>query len=149
MLQSAKILLAKYPEEFTLTDLEEHIDDLLSRFRNKALKDTVFRVGCDLSRKLGPDDRLVAPIKEAIKAGLPYDKILYTLVCGFYFRATDETKHYFSADLKFYDDFKPYIEYLLTNICQFDPEKNKTLFQKALVYSMEINKQYKPRVLIH
>jgi len=149
MLQSARILLAKFPEEFTLTDLEEHIDDLLSRFRNKALKDTVFRVGCDLSRKLGPDDRLVAPIKEAIQAGLPYDKILYTLVCGFYFRATDETKHYFSADLKFYDDFKPYIEYLLTNICQFDPEKNKTLFQKALVYSMEINKQYKPRVLIH
>lgn len=148
MLQSAVILLHKYPEEFTKADLEEHIDDLLSRFRNQALKDTVFRIGCDLNRKLGPDDRLVAPIQEAIQADLPYDKILYALVCGFYFRATDETGQYFSADMKFYDNFKPDIEYLLTKVCHFDPKKNKTLLQKARVDSREINQQYRPKVLI-
>jgi mannitol-1-phosphate 5-dehydrogenase len=148
MIQSATILLFKYPEEFTLADLEEHIDDLLTRFRNKALKDTVFRVGCDLNRKLGPDDRLVAPIREAIQADLPYDQILYALVCGFYFRAKDESGHYYPADLKFYDNFKPDIKYLLTKVCHLNPLKNKDIFLKARDYCKEINKQYKPEVLI-
>ncbi len=49
MLQSAAILMRIYPGEFTMQDLTDHIDDLLSRFRSIALKDTVFRVGC------GPD----------------------------------------------------------------------------------------------
>ena len=148
MHQSAVILLNKYPEEFTMADLEEHIEDLLNRFRNKALKDTVFRLGCDLNRKLGPDDRLVAPLLEAIRADLPCDKILYALVCGFYFRATDETGHYHPADLKFYDNFKPDTGYLLTRVCHFDPIKNRELFQKAMVYSREINEKYKPEVTI-
>jgi mannitol-1-phosphate 5-dehydrogenase len=148
MLQSAAILHNKYPEEFTTADLEEHIDDLLSRFRNKALKDTVFRVGCDLNRKLGPDDRLIAPIMEAILTDLNYNKILYALVCGFYFRAKDETGHYYTADLKFYNNFKPDIEYLLTMVCQFDPLRNNELYRKARIYCKVINKQYKPEVSI-
>ncbi|MEI6142075.1 MAG: NAD-binding protein, partial [Mariniphaga sp.] len=71
MLQSADILRAAYPDDFTAADLEVHIDDLVSRFRNKALKDTIFRVGCDLYRKLGPEDRLMAPINAAIKLHKP------------------------------------------------------------------------------
>lgn len=148
MLESSSILIKIYPLEFTMEDLADHIDDLLARFRNKALKDTVFRLGCDLMRKLGPEDRLVAPITEAIRSGLPYDKILYVLVCGFYFRAKDETGHYHPADLKFYNNFIPDIEYLLTKICNFDPLKNKELFQKAGNLCLEINRQYKPEVSI-
>jgi mannitol-1-phosphate 5-dehydrogenase len=148
MVQSAAILMRIYPGEFSMEDLQDHIDDLLSRFRNRALKDTVFRVGCDLIRKLGPDDRLVAPITEAIRSDLPCDRILYALVCGFYFRAKDETGRYHPADLQFYDNLKPDIIYLLTKICNFDPEKNKNLFLKAREYCMEINRQYKPEVSI-
>jgi mannitol-1-phosphate 5-dehydrogenase len=105
-------------------------------------------VGCDLSRKLGPDDRLVAPIKEAIRSDLPYDRILYALVCGFYFRAKDETGSYHPADLKFYDNFKPDIEYLLTKVCNLNHEKNKELFRKARNYCIKINQQYRPEVTI-
>jgi mannitol-1-phosphate 5-dehydrogenase len=56
MLQSAAILVELYPEEFTVQQLEDHIDDLLKRFQNKALGDTIFRVGCDLYRKLSADE---------------------------------------------------------------------------------------------
>ena len=41
----------------------EHVEDLLSRFANKALGDTVCRVGRDPIRKLGPNDRLIGSAK--------------------------------------------------------------------------------------
>jgi mannitol-1-phosphate 5-dehydrogenase len=148
MLQSAKVLMNIHHGEFTMKELKEHIDDLLCRFQNKALKDTVFRVGCDLIRKLGPDDRLVAPIKQSVRLDLPCDKILYALVCGFYFRAKDENGKYHPADLKFYDNFKPDTGYLLTRFCHFDLLKNKGLIQKARDYCLEINRQYKPEISI-
>jgi mannitol-1-phosphate 5-dehydrogenase len=149
MLQSASVLMRIHPGEFTMEDLADHIDDLLSRFRSKTLKDTVFRVGCDLMRKLGPDDRLVAPITEAIRSDLPYDKILYALICGFYFRAKDETDRYHPADLKFYSSFIPDIEYLLAKVCDFDPGKNRELFEKARDFCKEINHRYRPEVIIN
>lgn len=39
--------------------LLEHVDDLLSRFANRALGDTVERVGRDPERKMQPEDRLL------------------------------------------------------------------------------------------
>jgi hypothetical protein len=45
MLQAAHILQKLYPEEFTRASLEDHVDDLLNRFQNSSLKDTVFREG--------------------------------------------------------------------------------------------------------
>lgn len=149
MQQSASVLMKIHPGEFTTEDLETHIDDLLSRFRSKTLRDTVLRVGCDLMRKLGPEDRLVAPITKAIRTGLPFDKILYALVCGFYFRAKDESGNFHPSDLKFYNDFKPDIGYLLTRFCGFDPVKNKTLFSKARDFCVEINLHYRPEVNIN
>jgi mannitol-1-phosphate 5-dehydrogenase len=149
MQQSSSILMKIHPVEFTTEDLEAHIDDLLSRFRSKALRDTVFRVGCDLVRKLAPEDRLVAPITEGRRTGLPYDKILYALVCGFYFRAIDESGKFHPSDLKFYEIFKPDIGYLLTKICGFNEEKDKMLFRQAWEICNEINHRYRPEVIIN
>jgi mannitol-1-phosphate 5-dehydrogenase len=50
--------------------LDAHIDDLLRRFANVALGDTVFRVGRDPIRKLGKDDRLVGAARAALDAGV-------------------------------------------------------------------------------
>ena len=86
MLQSADILMALYPGEFTSARLEAHIDDLLYRFRNKALGDTIFRVGCDLYRKLSPEDRIVAPIKAAISLNKPYNLILNSTADSCFFQ---------------------------------------------------------------
>jgi mannitol-1-phosphate 5-dehydrogenase len=120
MLQSANILMALYPNEFTKDNLEAHADDLLHRFRNKALGDTVFRVGCDLYRKLSPEDRMVAPIKAAIALNKPYDLILEALVSGISFRAKDENANYLPSDEAFFKDSESGINHILKNVCKLN-----------------------------
>jgi mannitol-1-phosphate 5-dehydrogenase len=117
MMQSADILIALYPVEFTHSQLTAHIDDLLCRFRNKALGDTVFRVGCDLYRKLSPDDRLSAPIKSAISLNKPFDLILNSLIAGISFRARDENGNFFPTDKIFFSEAELGINHVLRNIC--------------------------------
>jgi mannitol-1-phosphate 5-dehydrogenase len=50
--------------------LRTHAQDLRRRFANRALGDTIFRLGRDPARKLGPTDRLVAPARLAEQAGV-------------------------------------------------------------------------------
>lgn len=118
MLQSAEILRSLYPEEFTLTQLKEHIDDLICRFRNKSLKDTLFRVGCDLYRKLGPEDRLAAPVHAAVRLGKPYHLILNAIIAGISFRAKDENGNYFPSDRLFFEEAVRGPRYILENVCK-------------------------------
>ncbi|MCX6227435.1 MAG: mannitol-1-phosphate 5-dehydrogenase [Bacteroidia bacterium] len=131
MLQSADILMKKYPGEFSKQGLTEHIDDLLSRFQNKALGDTIFRVGCDLFRKLGPEDRMAGAIKAAIDFNLPYDKILFALVCGLHFRAADENGNMLPQDIEFAGLVEKGVSKVLSTICGFDPTQNSRLFEEA------------------
>ena len=118
MQQSAEILMALYPDEFTKEQLDEHIDDLLQRFMNRSLGDTVFRVGCDLYRKLGPEDRLAAPVHAAIRLNKPYDLILNAIKAGIQFRATDDNGNYFPADKQFFQEAKKGTRYILENVCR-------------------------------
>jgi mannitol-1-phosphate 5-dehydrogenase len=138
MLQAADILIKKYPKEFTLKDLEEHINDLLFRFQNKALGDTIFRVGCDLMRKLGPEDRISGAIKSAIEFDLPYDKILYALICGCHFRATDKDGNMFNGDQEFIRVYEKGIKSILTIVCGFNEIQNSKLIKGAEVIETRI-----------
>ncbi len=144
MVQSAEILKKEYPGEFTTKDLEDHIDDLLKRFMNKALGDTIYRVGRDLLRKLGPEDRLVGAIKMGLAHNMNVDKILYALVCGFYFRAVDESGDMFEKDIEFVEKyFKKGIGHILANVCGFSKEKHRDIIWKCKEYSEEIKALYK------
>lgn len=127
MLQAADILLTKYPEEFTYNALVEHIDELLYRFQNKALGDTIFRVGCDLIRKLGPEDRLVGAMSLAIEYKLPFDKIMDALIAGSKFRATDENGNMLPSDLQFVKTYDKGIVEVLTTVCGFENTEKLTL----------------------
>jgi mannitol-1-phosphate 5-dehydrogenase len=89
MEQAARILLERYPAVFTSQAIAKHIDDLLHRFRNKALGDTIFRVGRDLGRKLRYDDRLMGAIILAERGGFPWDAIAKAYRAGMGFQATD------------------------------------------------------------
>ena len=101
MLQSADILRSVYPGEFTAEDLEDHIDDLILRFRNKALRDTLFRIGHDLTRKLASGDRFIGALNLALQTGKPFDKILKAMSFGFTFSAKDEDGNAFPSDSEF------------------------------------------------
>jgi len=148
MKQSAAILSKKYPAEFSEQELEVHILELLQRFMNRDLKDTVFRVGCDLRRKLSKDDRMVYPIQAGRKLGMQTEKILYALVCGFYFRARDERGDFHPDDSSLFTDFSTDIEELLTNISGFETEKDKTLLTLVREYCADINTKFAPETKI-
>jgi mannitol-1-phosphate 5-dehydrogenase len=121
MLQSMDILKAAYPLDFTAADLEDHIDDLIFRFRNKALKDTIYRVGHDLTRKLRSDDRFMGAIHLAMQFGMPYDLILKAMSFGLFFTAADEVGNRFASDIKFLDSIVKDFELSLIELLGFDP----------------------------
>jgi len=129
MLQSSDILKEAYPGEFTDADLIDHIDDLLFRFRNKALQDTVFRVGQDLPRKLGFDDRFMGSIHLAMQYGKPYNKILTAMSYGLSFRAKDETGNYFPADINFINSLARDFKSTLTDLSGFDPVSDQKIIE--------------------
>lgn len=68
MQESARALSKKYGVE--LDSILLHIQDLLNRFTNAALKDTCKRVGGDPARKLSPADRLIGSSSLAIEIGV-------------------------------------------------------------------------------
>lgn len=123
MVQSAAALLAEYPEVFTRQNLDDHIDDLLERFQNVALGDTIFRVGRDLPRKLYRDDRVLGAAKLCIKHKLPYDAIIDVFIAGLRFQAKDESGLLFPEDerlLKAREEKG--LEWVLLNICTLHPD---------------------------
>ena len=138
MLQAANILLKKYPGEFTVESLTDHIDDLLKRFQNKALGDTIFRVGCDLQRKLGAEDRLAGAIHVARELKLPYHLILKALICGCHFKATDESGNRLLSDREFDTIYAKGIKAVLTSICGFDEVAVNQLISDAIAFDKSL-----------
>jgi len=138
MLQAADILRSEYPGDFSVSDLTGHIDDLLFRFRNRALGDTVYRVGSDLKRKLGREDRLAGCIIMARNRGKPFDKILKVLVCACRFMASNEEGKYFPGDLEFKTIYNRGIEHVLKDVCRFDPHTEMDLFAEAVKLDKEL-----------
>ena len=138
MHQSATILEALYPGDFTMKDLEAHISDLLFRFRNIALKDTLYRVGQDRPRKLGPDDRFVGMIRLAQQQGMACGKILEAMAYAFCFKSTDETGNRSSDDLLFDDILSQGVEVPLLNVCGFDPQEDQELIDEFIRYYNKI-----------
>lgn len=132
MLQSAEILHVVYPTDFSFEELENHIDDLLVRFQNRALQDTIFRVGKDLPRKLSVDDRFVGIIRLAIDKGMNYDKILEAMTYGLFFKSTDDNGQMSASDINFFEMLSSDFEGTIMKICGI----NKSLFE-------EINNKYK------
>ena len=96
----------------------EHIEDLLSRFANKALGDTVCRVGRDPIRKLGPNDRLIGSAKLVSK----YDIEPVNICKGI----TAALKYDYSEDpsaCQLADSIKQKgIDFVFKNICKIDPQ---------------------------
>jgi mannitol-1-phosphate 5-dehydrogenase len=124
MLQSSEILKALYPDEFTEEHLRDHIEDLIARFQNRALGDTVYRVGSDLQRKLSYNDRLLAPFHAGIKLKMPVDKIAKAIWYGVHFRAKDEKGKYFPGDIEFFSMIREKgLKQTLKALCKLDEYK--------------------------
>ncbi len=103
MEEAAAALHAEYPDALPRDELRAHIADLLDRFSNRALGDTVYRVGRDLRRKLGPEDRLLGAMRLAARHGLPFQNIAEAFAAATRFDARDENGRAFPADASFLD----------------------------------------------
>ena len=118
MWESARALIGKYPDEFTEENQGAHIEDLLSRFANKALGDTIYRVGRDVARKLSREDRVIGALLCDIEQGV---EPRYTALCaaaGMRFRAVDESGEMFAGDAKFAAEVWPLgVEYIVDSVC--------------------------------
>jgi mannitol-1-phosphate 5-dehydrogenase len=88
MYQSSEALRAEY--DVPIEEIIEHADDLISRFGNTGLGDTVERVARDPMRKLMADDRLLGSALLCIKLGLPYDAIVECIRCALNYNNPDD-----------------------------------------------------------
>ncbi len=122
MTESACALNAAYPDDLPYRELLHHIDDLLYRFTNKGLGDTLHRVGRDLYRKLGKDDRLIGAILMAHVRDLPYPCIADAVSAAVGFGVPDETGALYPADAEFLEKEAPKgLRQVLETVCGLDP----------------------------
>jgi mannitol-1-phosphate 5-dehydrogenase len=123
MWESARALIDAYPDEFTEANQGTHIEDLLSRFCNRALGDTVYRVGRDVQRKLGPDDRVIGALRFDAAHRVPAPVTTLCAAAGMLFRATDESGRVFDRDRGFAESVYPRgVEHVLQSVCGLHPD---------------------------
>ena len=100
MMTSAAALVAKFGEGVR-ENVESNVTDLLFRFQNRALKDTVARVGADPVRKLRRNDRIVGAALFAIEQGVDPAPIVRGIAAALKFdRAEDATAPELQAALR-------------------------------------------------
>jgi mannitol-1-phosphate 5-dehydrogenase len=132
MLQSASVLARVYPDDLPFMELEDHVDDLIKRFRNVALQDTIFRVGSDLIRKLGIDDRFMGAVSLARDRSMPYNLIINAMSFGFRFKAKDEEGRMFPDDIKFHEAAKFNLKSVFTDLLEFDAVKDSSVINELI-----------------
>ena len=125
MQEAGKALIKHYPSEFNKKNIEEHIEDLLNRFANKMLGDTVFRVGRDLNRKLSSDDRCIGALRLIVNNGGNPEPVCRVIAAALCFKAKDESGNLFPADEEFYKELNSRgINFMLSDLCKLDAEKD-------------------------
>jgi len=134
MHESAFALHKQYPHELSLPDLQEHINDLLRRFANRALGDTVYRVGRDLPRKLAPNDRCMGALRLVCAQGGNPAPICAVIAAALRFTARDEHGRLFPADEEFHRQLQSTgVSATLQRVCGLDPARDAHLL--ALILS--------------
>jgi mannitol-1-phosphate 5-dehydrogenase len=124
----------EYPGAYSRKDLAEHIEDLLGRFKNRALGDTVYRVGRDLPRKLSRDDRVIGAMLLCVKQNVPFPGIAAVYAAALDFAAPDEQGALFPEDLRFRSELLPLgIEEILRQVSQLD---TKNEFDKKVAEAL-------------
>ncbi|GAB4112747.1 MAG: mannitol-1-phosphate 5-dehydrogenase [Candidatus Caldatribacteriota bacterium] len=140
MLQSARALNQAYPDDLPMNDLETHIEDLLARFQNRALRDTIYRVGRDLYRKLHKNERIIGSIILAEKNTIDWEEQAKIFKAALQFRAKDEYGQLFPGDRIFMEKELPLgIEHILRKVSRLNLSNRieAKVFQKIINYSLD------------
>ncbi len=122
MAEGAAAIGAAYPASFSAPELATHVDGLIVRFKNRALGDTVHRVGRDLTRKLDRNDRVVGAMLLCAAHGLPCPSIAAAYRAALRFAAPDEEGRLWEADGRFRAETLPRgLDAVLREVSRLDP----------------------------
>ena len=114
--ESGQALIKKHG--FSSIDYERHVKDLVDRFSNVALGDTVARVAKDPMRKLRHDDRLIGGAKLALAYGIEPSNFLKGIRAALaYDNPEDKEAQELQVFLK-----KKGLDWVLREICGLDHE---------------------------
>jgi mannitol-1-phosphate 5-dehydrogenase len=123
MVESGQALARAYPKEFNKSGLEAHIDDLLKRFGNIYLGDTIHRVGRDVRRKLARDDRLIGAMRFQLSRGVTPHQTAEGAAAACFFHEPDADGHLYADDEIFIRTVLPRgIDTILETVCSLSPD---------------------------
>ena len=107
-----RALIAKH--KFDPQDIANHVEDLIKRFKNQPLGDTVFRVGRDPIRKLAANDRLIGGALLAYHFGIVPEALSFAIAAALSYDHPDD-----SGAQELQDKIKNEgIDRVLSSICQ-------------------------------
>ena len=130
MWESGRALMAEYPQEFNEKNIRDYINDLVYRFGNKALRDTIYRVGRDIPRKLSRNDRLIGALLLDAKHSIPAPCTTLAVAAAILFQGKDEKGELYKRDRIFIEQaYSQGIGYILREICGLDFERERALIQ--------------------
>ena len=133
MRESARALCRRYPSEFDEANQGAHVEDLLRRFGNHALGDTVYRVGRDLPRKLSPSDRFIGGLRLVQSEGGDPAPVCRALAAALRFKGSDEKGQTLSVDRAFHERLeREGAAAVLHAICGLEPVKDKRVIDVIL-----------------
>ncbi len=117
MAESRQALEKKYNRP--AGELTPFVDDLLTRFENKALGDTTFRLARDPLRKLAPNDRLIGATRTVLAQNITPINLIQGIIAALQFDAPDDP---LAIELQ-QQQQRIGLKAVLTELCGIDPTK--------------------------
>ena len=122
MLSSANAIAKKY--SVNNADLYDHVDDLLNRFNNKPLMDTVTR-GCRAPmRKLAPEDRFIGAVRICESQAIEYENILESAAAALLYEDSKDASAVAMQDMISEQGVKRFLE----DYCMLPPQEASSCF---------------------
>lgn len=125
-------LLKKY--DFKEKEIENYFSDLNKRFHNKLLGDTVFRVGRDVLRKIGKNERITGAINLCLSYGIFPLNICFVLATALCYNYNLDEE---AIKLQKIIDEKG-IDFVLNEICEI---KDENIIEKVKDFYRELKNE--------
>ena len=105
-------------EKFSPKEQWQHVEDLLQRFSNRVLEDTVYRVGRDPLRKLAKEDRLIGSATLAWKYKIEPLNVCKGIAAALKYDCKEDAQ---AVKLQSYLQSKG-MDWVLSSVCELEPE---------------------------
>lgn len=134
MEESVRMLAKKYKYDYDILYL--HMMDLIYRFQNPELKDSLVRIGRDPLRKLQPNDRLVGALNECLKMNIEPINICAGIAAAILFHI---------KEMK-YENSEKQCKYILEAVCKINLQSKYAQYILTF-YSLLLNKDKVDKIL--